>query len=239
MKTLLLSLVSIFFTLLTYAENDHIILRNGIEYDVDLIQISNNKVYFKFTNDKTNERKEIDLSEIYMLYLNKQGNIYISESGERITGESTRVNFKKYDVIYLVKGGEIGARNIKVSNGIVTYTEYAKGDLLGNIMGKVNAVEKSIAQEEVFMIKYRNGMNDILTSIENKPKIEEEKTEENVEPELKVVFHSVESGETLETISEKYNVTIDNIKEWNDLPKTQPTKRALKVGMQLMIYQPK
>ena len=59
------------------------------------------------------------------------------------------------------------------------------------------------------------------------------------EPQFVVVFHAVKKGETLEKIATHYQVTIEQVKEWNDLSsKLKPTAQ-LAVGTQLMIYQPK
>jgi LysM repeat protein len=55
--------------------------------------------------------------------------------------------------------------------------------------------------------------------------------EENIEKEVKRKEHKVLEGETLYSISRKYNVGIDDIKKWNNL-----TSNTLKVGQTLYIH---
>ena len=92
------------------------------------------------------------------------------------------------------------------------------------------------------MIKYKSGMSDIITPIEIvETNVNETDTikEEKQEPQFVVMFHSVAKGENLQNLSSKYNVTTEQIIEWNDLPKKTNPNNPLTVGMQLMIYQPK
>lgn len=83
-------------------------------------------------------------------------------------------------------------------------------------------------------------MSDIITPFEF---TEVNKTDtisnQKQETQFIVVFHSVVKGENLKKLSSKYNVTSEQIIEWNDLPKRINQNNPLTVGMQLMIYQPK
>ncbi|MBC5773927.1 LysM peptidoglycan-binding domain-containing protein [Pontibacter sp. KCTC 32443] len=52
--------------------------------------------------------------------------------------------------------------------------------------------------------------------------------------EAKVEFHTVAAGETLYQISKKYNVTLDELKQWNNL-----NEGVLSIGQQLRVAAPK
>ena len=113
---------------------DHLILRNGQEFNVKLHQITNEAVTYSLNGDKHVARESIPSKDVYMINIEKQGNIYLTPDGKRITGEANRVDPKKYDVIYLVSGAEIGAKNIKLTEDAVVYTPIKKGGLLSNII---------------------------------------------------------------------------------------------------------
>lgn len=169
-----------------------------------------------------------------MVYIEKQGNVYLNTDGKRRTGESKRVDPKKYDAIYLVNGAEIGAIDIKMTDSEVSYTTGTLGRF-----SKGNFKESTIGKSDVFMIRYKSGMVDIITPIDKpqQPEIEPEQTA--TEPQLVVVFHEVKKGDTLEKIATEYNVSVDDLREWNDISKRTKSTGLLSSGMQLMIYQPK
>ena len=223
---------------------DHIILRNGQEFDVKLIQITDDKVVYSNSSDRNVLQLELPSKDIYMVYIEKQGNLYFTNDGKRITGEPERANPKKYDVIYLINCAEIAADNVRITSDEIRYSVEIKKSGFAGLLGKGNVSESVLNKSEVFMIRYKNGMRDIITPLDSpKPSVEKElivdSVKADVKPEFVVVFHSVVRGETLEKISEKYGVTVQQLKEWNDLPaKTRPTT-LLASGMQLMIYQPK
>lgn len=226
---------------------DHIILRNGQESDVKLYQINDEKIVFGYIGDKTNSRQEIPSKEVYMVYIEKQGNFYLTLEGKRISGESKRADAKKNDVIYLIQGAEIAAENIKITENSIQYSTKSKAKVSGfaglaGIIGKSDTNEWIVDKSEVFMIRYRSGIIDIITPIEFIEEIVEETdtvVEENIQPQFVVIFHAVAKGETLEKLSSTYNVTPEQIIEWNDLLARTKTTSQLTVGMQLMIYQPK
>lgn len=220
---------------------DHVIFRDGQEYDVKLHQITNEKIIYTDVQNKSKERQEALSADVYMVYIEKQGNIYLTSDGQRITGESKRVDPKKYDVIYLVNGGEIGANNIRITENDVQYSNKNKSGGIGGFIKKAEVEINSYPKNEVFMVRYKSGMVDVITPFT----VEKEEIKEEVEdpqpqqPQYTVVFHAVKKGETLKTIAEHYNVTVEEIMEWNELStKIKPTK-PLTTGMQLMIYQPK
>lgn len=219
---------------------DHIMLRNGQEFDVKLHQITNESVTYSLHGDKYVARESIPSKDVYMVYIEKQGNIYLTPDGKRVTGEANRVDPKKYDVIYLVSGAEIGAKNIKITEDAVVYTPIKKRGFLSNIIGASDAEGlQTFSNRDVFMIRYKSGMIDVITPIDKFDEPKEEIIEESQTPQYIVLFHAVTKGQNLKSIAETYNVTVPQIIEWNDLPaKSKPTS-PLTVGMQLMIYQPK
>lgn len=220
---------------------DHIILRNGQEFDVKLHQITNENVIYSPDGNQAIARESIPTKDIYMIYIEKQGNIYLSPDGKRITGETNRVDPKKYDVIYMVSGGEIGAKSITLTENVINYTPAKRKNLLESILGasEIDGVQ-SLQKQEVFMIRYKSGMIDIITPINKTDEPKEEVKEKELQtPQYIVLFHAVTKGQNLKTIAGKYNVSITQLIEWNDLPaKSNPTA-PLTAGMQLMIYQPK
>lgn len=220
---------------------DHIILRNGQAFDVKLHQITDEAVSFYPNGDNGAVMESISSKDVYMVYIEKQGNVYLTPDGKRITGETNRLDRKKYDAIYLVSGGEIGAKNIKVTSDDIIYTPIKKGGLLSNIIGSSNSGgRRAFPNKEVFMIRYKSGMTDVITPFdiveESGGKIEEIKKED---PKHIIFYHSVKKGESLKKIAELYNATVAQIIEWNDLPKNTRPTAPLNVGTQLTLYLPK
>lgn len=247
MKRLLIAISFISFLSICCLALDHIILRNGLELDVKLHHITNDYVVFNPNVSKKDTRESIPTQDVYMVYIEKQGNIYLTEDGKRITGESDRVDPKKYDVIYLVSGGEIGAKSISLTENEVQYlplkknNKQKKGGILGSLLGGSEDHEiQTLQNQEVFMIRYKSGMTDVITSIDKiENPIEEVEEDEPQRSQYVVLFHAVTRGQNLKSIAEQYGVTVQQIIDWNDLPtKSKPTA-PLTVGMQLMIYQPK
>lgn len=219
---------------------DHIIFRNGRECDVKLFQITDEKIIFGYVGDKTDTQHEILSKDVFMVYIEKQGNMYINAAGKRLTGESKRADVKRNDVIYLIRGAEIAADKVRITEDSVYYSEKHRESGVKGLMGKVNVSEEVLAKSEVFMIRYRSGMSDIITPIDvvEKAKSDTVVVEEK-QPQFVVLFHAVSKGENLKKLSSKYNVTPEQIIEWNELPSRIKPTSPLSAGMQLMIYQPK
>lgn len=240
MKRYITFLGVLFLTISTGNAYDHIIFRNGRETDVKLCQMTDDKIIYANIGDNAGIQHEVLSKEVYMVYIEKQGNVYITTDGKHFTGESKRVNAKRNDVIYLVRGGEIAAENIRITEGNIRYSVKLRNAIVRGLTGKANIGEFVLDKSEVFMIRYRSGMSDIITPVEI---TEENKTDttsdQKQEQQFIVVFHSVAKGENLRKLSSKYNVTSEQIIEWNDLPKKTNPNNPLTVGMQLMIYQPK
>ncbi|MCD8302007.1 MAG: LysM peptidoglycan-binding domain-containing protein [Prevotellaceae bacterium] len=235
-RYLLTALLTVATSSLCFA-TDHIIFRNGQEGDVKLYQISDDEIIFAHAKDKTGSRRSIPIKDVYMIYIEKQGNVYITPEGKRVTGEAQRIEPKKSDVIYLVKGAEIAAENIRITEDDIHYFPKTKKGSMWS--GKTYISDVSLSKSDVFMIKYKTGMTDIITPIDIIEEPVDTTAEEEEKIEYLVIFYSVLKGETLETIAEKFNVTTAEILEWNDLPANSNTKAILTTGFHLMIYQPK
>jgi LysM repeat protein len=231
MKRVLLLLSTIIACFSQISARDHIILRNGQEYDVKLYQINDEKIVFDYANGQSAQRQEVASSDAYMVYIEKQGNVYLNADGKRRTGESKRVDPRRYDAIYLISGAEIGTTDIKITDNEIIYAS-------GN-RGKAKPNERAINKSEVFMIRYKSGMIDIVTPIDKPKQPEADAQQTAAEPQLVVVFHEVKRGDTLDKVAKKYSVSVDDLREWNDISKKTKSTSLLTSGMQLMIYQPK
>lgn len=217
---------------------DHIIFRNGQESDVRLYQVDDEKIVFSYCVDYAQERQEIASKEVYMIFIEKQGNVYFTSDGKRITGETDRVNPKKYNAIYLVKGQEIPADEIKVEEDVIkfSYTDKGKGLKKVKIWDR-KVVEGTLNKSDVFFIRYKSGMVDIITPLDAPTEPKQSKPSNDVE--YSVVYHKVVKGETVEDIASKYNVSVQDVIVKNDLPRTTKPTTRLQAGKELMIYKPK
>lgn len=234
-KTLTLMMLSLLPITLS-AQNDLIILRNGNEIPSKVIQVDAKSITYK-ESAKAKRELHQDLCDVYMIRYEKRGNIYITDEGKRITGENNKWE-KGADRIYLVTGKEIQAFNLNVGVNEITYSlGIGKGPFR-----KKNSryFSQSLSPQEVFMIKYADGTKDILTDIRRKTEPSGEENETSItevdENERQVVFHNVKKGETLNTIAKRYDVTVKEIIDWNDLPKTAKATTRLQSGTQLMVY---
>ena len=245
-KYLLAIIACIIFSIPAFADSDRLILRNGQEFDVKLLQLTDEKIIYANSINSMLLQQEVLSKDVYMVHIEKYGNLYFTADGKRTTGETERVDYKKKDVVYLVQGAEIAADNVYVSSNKILCFIKTKGAGLSGFIGKSSIEERAFDKSEVFMIRYRNGMRDIITKIEmsdheiEKPDAKKDTASvANEKPEFVVVFHSVVKGETLEQIAKQYNVYVQQIIEWNDLPSTTKSKTQLAEGTQLMIYQSK
>ncbi len=241
-KTVMLLLMAIACVSYSFAY-DHIIFRNGQESDVKLYQITDEKIVFGLIGDRTGVQKEVASKDVYMVYVENQGNIYLTVDGKRFTGEPQRVNPKKNDVIYLIRGAEIGAENVRITENAIRYSVRAKrGGFAGKIadaIGKGEISESVLDKSEVFMIRYRSGMVDIINPIEVVKDVADTIVSKEQEPQFVVMFHEVRKGDTLEKLAATYRVSVEQLREWNDIPQKTKSTSSLTIGMQLMIYQPK
>lgn len=240
MKRLITLMGFVIFVISICMAYDHIIFRNGKEIDVKLYQITDDKIVFGYIGDKTDTQHEILSKDVFMVYIEKQGNVYIKVDGKRLTGETKRADAKRKDVIYLIRGAEIAADKVKITEDSVYYSVKHRNSGIKGLKGKGNVSDAVLAKSEVFMIRYKSGMSDVVTPIDI---VENAKSDtvvvEDKQPKFVVLFHAVSKGENLKKLSAKYNVTPEQIIEWNELPSRIKSTSPLSTGMQLMIYQPK
>lgn len=240
MRLLLLFFMMVCPIINIQAYSDHIILRNGQEFDAKLLQITDEKIIYTKISPQGQVQQEISSQDVYMVYIEKYGNMYFTTKGERITGETKRANYKKNDIIYLVKGAEIPVEQVWVSKNKIRYAQKTRTSGFTSLLKKRNFIESTFDKSDVFMIRYRNGMRDIITPIDlSQDESDDNSSTNNAEPQFIVVFHAVKKGETLKKLANQYQVTTEQIKEWNDLSSKLKSTAQLTTGTQLMIYQPK
>lgn len=244
MNRFILSAVFIFlFSVVSNAQisrADKIIFKDGQTLDAYITQISKEQIQYRLSSKKNDALQYIDLTDAYMIKFAKRGNVYITPDGKRVTGENQKLD-RNADIIYLVKGGEIQAYNLQVGVDKITYQTAPKAKK-GHI-----PQQQVLAPFQVFMIAYSDGTRDIITDltqpdplryayqVPQEMQVPQEEAEPSA-PEKQVIFHSVKRGESLSAIAERYNVTIEELKEWNELPKQLKGHAKLQADMQLMIY---
>lgn len=220
---------------------DRIILRDCTELSVKLIRITDNKVVYQSTGQDKKE-EEFPTKSLYMVYIEDQGNVYFNEKGNRWTGESERVNRQKNDVVYLTKGAEIPADDIKLMADSISFKIKKKKGYENVVPVDSKSGLVKLNRDEVFMIIYKSGMVDIVTPLSSvdlrATKGNNNFDEGTSNEELKVVFHEVKPRETIQMIAKQYNVTVDQIVKWNSLKKSKGSVNV-SAGSQLMIYTPK
>ena len=233
----LISSIVLLFCALSVTAKDIIMLRNGLEKEVYVVQVGNDKIVYKASKGKKAIEQFLNLEDVYMIFYEKRGIVYITQDGKRVSedAESLKALGKKKvsSWVYLVKGKIYPAYDLRISEDAIEFKRLSGKDFSSMIFNK----------NDVFLIKYSDGTKDIITEFKPKEapkpaiiKTPEVKPEEPVEDVQQVIFHNVKSGDTLAKLAKRYNVTVEEIKEWNELPaKLKPTAR-LQTDMQLMLY---
>lgn len=209
---------------------DFVILANGEEIDCKLNSVSDESIQIAISRrsglKKHTMTETYPLNEVYMIKGGKRGTTFIVD-GKRIIKPSSDIP-KDANIIYLLEGGEIPAWNITLgANGVVSYKKEKK-----------TFEDQHLLASQIFMIKYADDSKDIFNSplaVAQKKEEAESKPEPESKPELKVVFHTVKKGETLAGIAKRYDVTVDDIKEWNELGGALSDQYRPKANTQLMI----
>lgn len=237
-----------------FAEKAEIITREGDVMEVEITQY--NPVGIKYMLRKAEH--SLPYSDIYMIYTKSQGNRYVNSDGQLISGEATKAS-TSYDVVYLVNGGEksVVVKSMLPTEIVFELTPDDKKALESAAKqmqkGKVARDERVMAAAEhadddkvflrdhVFMIIHKGGVTEIITPLppvgSDAQAVQSQTTpKEEVEPILELKYHRVEKGQTLDTISEMYDVTPADIIEWNDLPQSTKASAQLPIGTQLIIY---
>lgn len=210
---------------------DIIILKDAGIIQAKVNQVTDKEIKYHDFGDS--QDKEIFPGEIYMISLENQGNIYFNEEGKRWTGEPQRPDYKKHDVVYLKEGAEIPAEEIKITENEVSFKvkDIRKWKGFKGLLGlnKSNLVVKP--REDIFLIRYKTGLIDIVSPFDVKVSAPETPQE----PAIVTIFHELQPGETLASVAEKYEVTVEDIADWNDLRKSKG-KYIAAPGTQLLIY---
>lgn len=181
----------------------------------------------------------IATKDVYMLNYQKRGNVYVTPEGKRISGEKHDIP-KDADIIYLVSGGEKAAYDIQFEDRAIKYRETKESK-------KAKSNERMLLLDEIFMILYNDESKDIITDIsvpaDDVKAVSDTVAVSAAEPEdaapkLQVVFYNVKRGDTLAKIAAQYDVTVEDLVKWNDLPSKNNKAVVLQPDMQLMIYVP-
>lgn len=215
------------------SKNDIIMLRDGSSVEAKIQQISGKSV--KFKNETSGVKlDELPVTDIYMIKYAKRGNVFFTKEGNRKTGEVNEAD-SRATLIYTTDYREIPAYDLEFDVDKIIYRSQ-----------KANKKNPQPARHvlglfQVFMIIYPDGTSEIVTELDKVPSYTEpeQKTAAAAaqqEELLKVVFHAVRQGETLQAIADRYDVTPEQIVEWNELPATTKAASRLKPGQQLMIY---
>ena len=221
------------------AQKDLIILKNGREFNASILQVNDRQVVYRLSSKKNDLELSVDNSDVYMLHSSKRGNVYINESGKRITGENHTLP-KDADVIYLIKGREIPAYDLRVYDSHISYLASKPKNK------KIVPIAEVLRRDEVFMIKYLDGTIDLINDLSShvSEPAESEVSEmkpvaeptEKAQEEMLVVFHNVKKGDTLSSIAGRYDVTVEDIISWNELPAKMKPNAKLQPDMQIMLY---
>ena len=221
---------------LSVLAQDIVILRTGDELEGKVINASQNAVSIDVKKSGGLFTKEtvsttIDPATIYMIKFKERGNLYFKDDGTRVSGEKQKLD-SSADIIYLVNGKEIQAYDLSLQPDHITFRTIKKPQ-------KAQSASITEAKSDVFMIKYSDGSRDIITDItpRSEPEAVEIAQPIQEEPQIKVVFHTVKAGDTLKRIAEEYSVTVEEIREWNEISPQIKENANLKAGAQYMIQQ--
>lgn len=214
------------------SKNDIIMLRDGSSVEAKIQQISGKSV--KFKNETSGVKlDELPVTDIYMIKYAKRGNVFFTKEGNRKTGEVNEAD-SRATLIYTTDYREIPAYDLEFDVDKIIYRSQ-KAD-----KKNPQPARHVLGLFQVFMIIYPDGTSEIVTELDKVPSYTEpeQKTAAAAQQEelLKVVFHAVRQGETLQAIADRYDVTPEQIVEWNELPATTKAASRLKPGQQLMIY---
>lgn len=213
--------------------SDVIILRDGTILKAAINQTSGKSIKYRESGN-SGAQEEKSLSEIYLISYANRGIVFFDDEGRRMSGSDEEVD-SKATRIYTVDYRELSGYNVKFEGNGISYTTERKPN-------KKNGDSKKFLNiSEVFIIVYPDGSTELVTELKKpEPEKKEDISQEEAEDDnLKVIFHNVKKGETLISLSKKYSVRTDDIKEWNDLPASTRVSVPLKTGTQLMIYVPK
>lgn len=206
---------------------DMLMLRNGQEIKGKLEMISDREILFSQGKGK-GQSETYPVRDVYMVKTEKRGTIFYNPAGSKSITGSVKNN-RKASYIYLVEGGEEEAWDIRMSNGIIKFTKNPK-------LAATPSNTGVYPTEEVFLIKYPDGSKDLITDISGEPPEKVGQNPSGVSTKIRVVMVQVsKSTTTIGDIAREYDVKVEDIIEWNDLPNGSTANSRLSAGTQLMI----
>ena len=147
--------------------------------------------------------------------------------------EEIKENVKSEDKIHVVEAKQTlyaisKLYGISIDSLIKLNPEARQGIRTGDklYISRNNAINKSENKNE----KTKHDDNDKIEKTPNKEKVTDNSTQDKVENDDKFILHKVEKKETLYAISKKYQVSIDEIINYNP-----DVKAGLKAGMTIKI----
>lgn len=159
----------------SYGQKDMIILRTGLDFYGKIVLVSDRTI-FKNTNG---EQQEIPNRDLYMIKYDKRGNVFFTETGERITDTDSNGKIPKgCSAIYLIEGKEIIATNVSIDVDKVTFTPIQKKSAVEAFLSlskKEPAV--SMPKDQIFLIRHQDGTKDLITDFQTLKKREAEELE--------------------------------------------------------------
>lgn len=198
-KWVMILLFLFFSPLVSYAQRDLIILRDGSERKVKVVMVKSDNTVFA-TDKKSSVEESIPNKDIYMIKYEKRGNVFFTEDGERMTGASDAKIPSNATAIYLLKGEEIIGYNVEMDADKISFTKTKKE-------GKdVSIVNKS----DIFLIVYPDETRDVLNDFETIKRMREEalaeKKRQEEEARLAELRSRYPKDATIKTVK---NVTIN------------------------------
>lgn len=226
MRKSILLLTIFCLTYINARAQDVILKRNGEELNCKIEIINNGDISYQTRSGNG----QVNTKDIYMIKYEKRGVTFFNPDGSILSSTSTPAfrQAKKEIVIYLCSGAEIFCSEVNVTQDNVYY----------KAVNKKKPLTKSKdwfiqPKENVFLIKYADGIREIITSLESPA----EDTEVSVPEPQVVIKHpfipvnkdpklpcpselTLSSGQTMSVIT--YDLDREYIyyrqKEWQDGP---------------------
>lgn len=239
MNRILFLLFVIFTNVLVVAKpfdnksHDWIVLRDGNIIEAKVQGLSTKVVDFQNLTNKV-KSDQLPLSDIYMIKYAKRGNVYIMPDCRRRSGENQELGDSETSIIFTSDYRELVVYNLEIDVDRVYYTRQKA------TKKNKNPRKFDLQTQDIFMIVYSDGTKEIITdwnatptAVVEAPKQEQQEKEE---PQYKVVLYTTVVGDTLEKVADKHDVSVEDLREWNDMPSSFKSTQRLPKGQQLMLY---
>lgn len=209
--------------------DDLLMLRNGQEIRGKLEIVSDKDILFSHGSSSHGQSDSYPVRDVYMIKTEKRGTIFYNTAGSKSMVGSVKNN-RKATYIYLVNGGEIEAWNLRMANGIIKFTKNPK-------LPETPSNTGVYPTEDIFLIKYPDGSKDLITEISGERLPNGSNANIVGSPtKIKVIMVEIsKSTTTIGDIAKEYKVAVEDIVEWNNLPKGSASGSRLSAGTQLMI----